>query len=159
MCRMKRHHVDMVFSLYNHVRRFCGVLVGMLHSRSLVFQEWIMVFTPSIRQRSAICYLLLSGQRLTCWPTLFVLWRTVTRSHFTPIMVTVMRSWARCFKIHLGCFSPPRGFIRYQQTVMETVPLKSNLTPPQSSVLNSRKLKGVRLRVSRHLSQVLRHSK
>ena len=61
MCRMKRHHVDMVFSLYNHVRRFCGVLVGMLHSRSLVFQEWIMVFTPSIRQRSAICYLLLSG--------------------------------------------------------------------------------------------------
>lgn len=47
MCRMKRHHVDMVFSLYNHVRRFCGVLVGMLHSRSLVFQEWIMVFTPS----------------------------------------------------------------------------------------------------------------
>ena len=37
MCRMKRHHVDMVFSLYNHVRRFCGVLVGMLHSRSLVF--------------------------------------------------------------------------------------------------------------------------
>lgn len=61
MCRMKRHHVDMVFSLYNHVRRFCGVLVGMLHSRSLVFQEWIMVFTPSIRQRSVICYLLLSG--------------------------------------------------------------------------------------------------
>lgn len=28
-----------------------------------------------------------------------------------------MHSWARCFKIHLGCFSPPRGFIRYHQTV------------------------------------------
>ena len=70
---------------------------------------------------------------------MFVLWRTVTRSHFTPIMVTVVRSWARCFKIHLGCFSPPRGFIRYQQTVWKQYHWKVIWHPlkAQSSILEN----------------------